>query len=93
MAEAKVKEPTLREKVIYGVAQSLMAGSDLGEIPYTKEGLVLSVEDKYFVVKIIQKKSPIYQEDIKGMVEFAGEADTDTVEPVEEDGFDVAVGE
>jgi hypothetical protein len=70
---AKVKEPTVREVMIHNVAQALMEKFDLGEIAMSKEGLVLQSDEETFVVKVIQKKNPIFQEDIKGMIELAGE--------------------
>lgn len=74
---AKTKEPTAREMMIYGVSQALMEKFDLTEIPLAKEGLVLNADEETFVVKIIQKKNPIYQEDIKQMIELAPEAEED----------------
>jgi len=96
MAKGKVKEPTLRERVIFSVAQSLMGSFDLGEIPFTKEGLVLGVEEEAFVVKVIQKKNPIYQEDIKGMIEFVDvvyepEAEANEADEAEGDEVEEAI--
>ena len=65
---AKAKEVTLRERMIGTVAESLMDKMDLGELPVTKEGLLLAEEGEQFVVKVIQKKKEVHQEDIKGLM-------------------------
>lgn len=81
---AKVKEPTAREVMIYNVAQALLKHFDLAEVAVSKEGLVLQAEENTFVVKVIQKKNPIYQEDIKGMIELA-EAEVEEEAETEEE--------
>ena len=87
MAETKVKEVTLREQVIERVATALMGEFELGAIDFTKEGLVLNVEDNDFVIKTIQKKAAINSEDIKGTFtaealegEFVDEVDADVTD-------------
>jgi hypothetical protein len=67
MAEAKVKEVTLREKVVGMVGNILLEGLDLAEMPVTKEGFLFEVEGTQFVVKVIQKKNSVMQEDIKSL--------------------------
>ena len=66
MAEKKGLQ--LRDKVINFVAKALMDANDVAEIPQTKEGMLMEFEDKQFVVKVIQKKNPVHQEDVKGML-------------------------
>ena len=83
MPEAKVKEPTLRERMVTAVGGVLMEGFGLGEIPVTKEGFLLSLDGKHFVVKVIQKKNPVPQGDVKELF-TAVEADAESAEDAEE---------
>lgn len=79
MSEAKVKEPTLREKAVFTIFNTLLNGLNMAEAPVTKEGMVLRFEDKDFVVKVIQKKAPIYQEDVRALF-VAVDAEADVAE-------------
>lgn len=81
---AKVKEVSLRERVIGTVAEAIMEKLDLGEMSVTKEGLLMGVDEEQFVVKVIQKKKTIYQEDIKGILHFDELVTLDTAD----EGFD-----
>lgn len=81
---AKEKEVTLRERVIGTVAEAVMVPMNLGEIPLTKEGLLMEVEGEQFVVKVIQKKKRVHQEDVKDLL-VAGEMDTLFNVPEEEE--------
>ncbi len=66
---------TLRERVIGTVAEALMNVFDMDEIVVTDEGLLVQVDDEHFVVKTIQKKAPVPQEKVRGLI-VRGEADT-----------------
>jgi hypothetical protein len=84
---AKQKEKTLREKVIENVAVSTMVQFDLPELTVAKEGLVLAVDGEVFVIKVIQKKTPILQGDVKGMfvlAEMLGAEDATESEDISE---------
>jgi hypothetical protein len=82
----KVKEPTLRDQVVEEVYSAILNDRGATEGPITKEGLLLDCEGKHFVVKVIQKKNPVYQENIKGLFsvieaeDFDEEEDEDEVE-------------
>lgn len=81
---AKEKEVTLRERVIGTVAEAVMVPMNLDEIPLTKEGLLMEVEGEQFVVKVIQKKKRVHQEDVKDLL-VAGEMNTLFNVPEEEE--------
>ncbi len=63
---AKDKEKSLREKMIENVAMSLMNHFEMSEIVIAKEGLVMGAGGETFVIKVIQKKKPVLQADVKG---------------------------
>jgi len=83
MAEGKVKEPTLREKVIQDVGEVLAEGFGLAEIPVTKQGFLFQFEDKHFVVTIIQKKEMVPQAEIKSLFVLEEAEEADEYEPAE----------
>lgn len=84
---AKAKEVSLRERVIGTVAEAIMEKMDLGEMAVTKEGLLMGVDEEQFVVKVIQKKKAVHQEDIKDTLVFDELVTLDTAdEGFEADG-------
>lgn len=85
---SKVKEITLREKVIQTVGVALMNHLDAESIDFTKEGFVLGFEDETFVIKTIQKKKEIHAEDLKGTLVLDSAIDLMNEESFDE-GFDV----
>lgn len=82
MSETKVKEPTLRDQMVEEVGLALLEQFGLGEMPVTKEGFLVEAEGKHFVVKVIQKKNPVPQEDVRDL--FVAE-DTDAEDFEDED--------
>ncbi len=82
MSETKVKEPTLRDQMVEEVGLALLEQFGLGEMPVTKEGFLVEAEGKHFVVKVIQKKNPVPQEDVRDL--FVAE-DTDAEDADAED--------
>ncbi len=81
---SKEKEVSLRERVIGTVAESIMRTMNSDQIPQAKEGLLMEVEGEQFIVKVIQKKKQVFQEDIKGLLTL-GEMNTLFADAVEEE--------
>ncbi len=89
MAEKKVKEPTLRDRIVDLVGVALLNEFEVGEIPVTKEGFLLGAEGKHFVVKVIQKKNLVEQNEIKGLFVAPDESENDfVISDVEEEEED-----
>jgi len=64
MAEKKEKKVTAREKFMKESAQMFMDALGMEAVYRTKEGLLFDVGEEQVVVKFIQKKSRVTQEDI-----------------------------
>ncbi len=95
MSEKKEKKVTEREKVMREVAQMVMQGYDMDAIYRTKEGLMVEKDGEQIVMKFIQKKNRVTQEDIKETIEREyGDVDCDfSLESEEADADEVELDE
>jgi len=84
MAEKKEKKVTAREKFMKESAQMFMDSLGMEAVYRTKEGLLFDVGEEQVVVKFIQKKSRVTQEDILETIMSEG-SDFDLDVDAEED--------
>jgi hypothetical protein len=86
MAEKKEKKVTAREKFMKESAQMFMDALGMDAVYRTKEGLLFDVGEEQVVVKFIQKKSRVTQEDILETIMSEGsDFDLDVVADEEEE--------
>ena len=87
MAKAE-KKVEMRDVLRNKVAQLVMAEFGMAEIARSKEGLVINVEDKSLVIRVIQKKERVEKADIVEVIKAKGaegaiEVECETAEDVE----------
>ncbi len=90
------KKVTLRETVRADLAQMILREFGLSELPRTKEGLLLQEDEADVVIKVIQKKDRVENQDIVEVIVPADEPDefVEAIVPADEpDEFVEAIRE
>ncbi len=71
--EGKEKKVEMRDVIRTEVAQLLMKERGLETMVRTKEGVVLTVGETDFVIRVIQKKEKVKQGDVVDVIEALGD--------------------